>query len=119
MVFCVFACFRGEERKLGGARRGSGSMDTLLGLLGICGANCAEDRDPETKGRSGGVVSECVVLLLCPRSSTCLLGFIIFVQPPPPARCTSQGPEKGRPHAAVRRAAVFLALCFCTVWHAA
>lgn len=31
-------------------------MDALLGLLGICGANCAEDRD-DLKARAGDVVS--------------------------------------------------------------
>lgn len=94
MVFCLLR-WRGKESSEARAR-GSGSMDTLLGLLGICGANCAEDRDPETKGRSGGVVSEC-------RGACCYarglqrvsFGFTyIFVQPPPPARCTSQGREK-------------------------
>ncbi len=39
-------------------------MDAILGLLGICGANCAEDRDAsESKARAGGVVSVCVVAL--------------------------------------------------------
>lgn len=32
-------------------------MDAILGLLGICGANCAEDRDADSKGRTEGVVS--------------------------------------------------------------
>lgn len=35
-------------------------MDAILGLLGICGANCAEDRDPEVKAHAGEVVSESV-----------------------------------------------------------
>lgn len=32
-------------------------MDAILGLLGICGANCAEERDPEVKGHGGEEVS--------------------------------------------------------------
>lgn len=41
-------------------------MDAILGLLGICGANCAEDRDAtESKARAlGGPVSSFALLQL-------------------------------------------------------
>lgn len=43
-------------------------MDAILGLLGICGANCAEDRDADSKGRTEGVVS----CGLCPQGPPCV-----------------------------------------------
>lgn len=44
------------------------NMDAILGLLGICGANCAEDRDADSKGR-GGLVSLALLAILQPASS--------------------------------------------------
>lgn len=41
-------------------------MDAILGLLGICGANCAEDRDPEVKAHAGEVVSAQESRCACP-----------------------------------------------------